>query len=50
MNNMNTQANLNVLPLGSYDVLIGTDWLETLDAVVNYLDKTLTCIDDQWTS
>ena len=28
LNNMNTQENLNVLPLGSYDVTIGMDQLE----------------------
>jgi hypothetical protein len=26
MNGLSTQANLNILPLGSYDMLIGMDW------------------------
>ena len=29
MDGLVTYAYLNVLPLGSYDVLIGMDWLET---------------------
>ena len=28
MNGLNTCVDMNVLPLGSYDVLIGMDWLE----------------------
>ena len=28
MNGLNTKADLNILPLGSYDYLIGMDWLE----------------------
>ena len=30
------QVKLNVLPLGSYDVLIGMDWLEMHHIVLNY--------------
>ena len=39
-------AYLNVLPLGSYDLLIGMDWLEKHRVMVNCFDKTFTCIDD----
>ena len=35
---------LNVLPLGSYDMLIGMDWLEQHRVVLNCFDKTFTCI------
>jgi predicted aspartyl protease len=28
MNGLSTKAELNILPLGSYDCLIGMDWLE----------------------
>ena len=31
-----TQVKLNVLPLGSYDVLIGMEWLEKHKVVLNY--------------
>ena len=34
-------ANLNVLPLGSYDVLIGMDWLEKHWSLVNCKTKTI---------
>lgn len=34
-------TNLNILPLGSYDVLIGMDWLERQWALVNCKDKTI---------
>ena len=32
------------LPLGSYDLLIGMDWLEQHRVILNYYDKTFTCI------
>ena len=31
--------NLNILSLGSYDVLVGMDWLEKHKSMVNFLDK-----------
>lgn len=31
--------NLNVLPLGSYDVLVGTDWLESHWSLIDCKDK-----------
>ena len=37
-----TYVKLNVLPLGSYDMLIGMDWLEQHRVVLNYFDKTFT--------
>ena len=37
---------LNVLPLGSYDILIGMDWLEQHRVVLNCFDKTFTCINN----
>jgi hypothetical protein len=39
-----TQASLNVLPLGSYDLLIGMDWLSTHKAKLDYYHKTLECV------
>ena len=35
-----------VLPLGSYDILIGMDWLEQHRVVLNCFDKTFTCINN----
>lgn len=39
-------ADLNVFPLGSYDILIGMDWLEKHWSVVNYKTKTIYYKDD----
>ena len=42
-----TQVKLNVLPLGSYDVLIGMDWLEIHQMVLNCFEKTFTYLNDK---
>ena len=47
MNGFQTQVELNVLPLGSYDVLIGMDWLEKHRVVLNYFEKTFTCLNEE---
>ena len=44
MNQFETFINLNVLPLGSYDLLIGMDWLEQHRVILNCYDKTFTSI------
>ena len=36
MDGLFTYANLNVLPLGSYDILIGMDWLEAHKVKLDY--------------
>ena len=46
MNDLNTHADLNILPLVSYNMLIGIDWLEKHIVMLNCYDKTFTCIDD----
>ena len=47
MSQFKTQVKLNVLPLGSYDVLIGMDWLEKHRVVLNCFEKTFTCLDEK---
>ena len=37
----------DVLPLGSYDVLIGMDRLKKHKVVLNCFEKTFTCLDDK---
>jgi hypothetical protein len=37
-----------MLPLGSYDLLIGMDWLATHKAKLDYYNKTLECEDEEW--
>jgi hypothetical protein len=47
MNEMHTQASLNILPLGSYDMLINMDWLETHKVKLDCFNKTMECEDDE---
>ena len=46
MDQFETSVKLNVLPLGSYDILIGMDWLKQHRVVLNCFDKTFTCINN----
>ena len=41
MNDFLMHVNINIIPLGSYDLLIGMDWLEEHKVVLNCFDKTL---------
>ena len=36
LNDFQKEVNLNILALGSYDLLIGMDWLEKNKALMNY--------------
>ena len=47
MDGLDTYANLNFLPLGSYDVLIGMDWLEAHRANLDCCNKTFECLDEK---
>jgi hypothetical protein len=42
-----TRANLYVMILGSYDVMIGMDWLESHKAILNCKTKWLSLVDDE---
>jgi hypothetical protein len=46
MNGLSTKVNVNIIPLGSYDCLIGMDWLEKHHVVLDFY-KTITCIDEE---
>ena len=48
MNGLNTKVDVNVIPLGSYDCLIGMDWLGKHHVVLYYYNKTITCLDEEW--
>ena len=50
MSDFLTHVNVNIVPLGSYDLLIGMDWLEGHIVVLNCFDKTFTCTDDNGTN
>ena len=47
MNGLKTFADLNIIPLGSYDVLIGMDWLDAHHAILDYHNKAYTCLDEE---
>jgi hypothetical protein len=47
MNGLNMKLDVNIVPLGSYDYLIGIDWLEKHHVVLDYYTKTITCLDEE---
>ena len=47
MSQFKNQVKLNVLPLGSYVVLIGMDWQEKTRVVLNFFEKTFTCLEEK---
>ena len=47
MDQFETIVKLDVLPLSSYDLLIGMDWLEQHRVILNCYDKTFTCINNE---
>jgi hypothetical protein len=47
MNGLGTRADLNIIPLGLYDFLIGMDWLDQHHVVLDYYNKTFTCLDEE---
>ena len=47
MNGLNTGADLNIFPLGSYDYLIGMDWLDQHHALLECHNKEFTCFDEE---
>ena len=44
LNDFLTHVNVNIFPLGSYELLIGMDWIEDHKVLPNCFDKTFTCI------
>jgi hypothetical protein len=46
LNGLNTIVDLNIIQLGSYDILIGMDWLEKHHVVLDFHNKTFPCLDE----
>ena len=44
--NHDSKIDLNVFPLGSYDMIIGMDWLANYKVILNCFDKTFTYVDE----
>ena len=47
MNGLHTKDYLNIIPLGSYDFLIGMDWLDEHHVVLGCYTKEFTCLDEE---
>ena len=47
LNGFPMKLNLNILPLGSYDILISMDWLEKHHVMLDCLHKSILCTDRQ---
>jgi hypothetical protein len=47
MNGLCTKAYLNIIHLGSYDFIIGMDWLDEHYVVLDCYNKAFTCLDEQ---
>ena len=47
LNGVNTSININIIPLGSYDILIVMDWLGKNHVVLYCHNKTFTCLDEE---
>ena len=47
MDQFETQVKLNLLPLGYYDILIGMDWLEKHQVILDCFQKTFTYLNKE---
>jgi hypothetical protein len=47
MNGLRTKDELKIIPLGSYESLIGMEWLEQYHAILDYHNKEITCLDEE---
>jgi hypothetical protein len=47
MDGLNTREYFNILPLGSYDCLIGMDWMDQHHTILDCHNKEFTCLDEE---
>jgi predicted aspartyl protease len=47
INALSTRVYWNIIPLGSYDCLIGMDWLDKHNAILDCYNKDFTCLDEE---
>ena len=45
LNGVNTNDDINIIPLGSYGILIGMDWMDKHHVLLDCHNKTFTCLD-----
>ena len=43
---LQTKSILDIIPLGSYDIFIGMDWIELHHAILEFHNKVVTCLDE----
>ena len=48
LDGLTTRINLNILPLGSYDILVSMGWLEQHHVMLDLLHKSILCTNIQW--
>ena len=46
MNGLHTKSNLNIIPLGYYDILLVMDWLKSHHAILDCHNKVVTFLDE----
>jgi len=46
-NEISTNSNINIISLGSYDILIRMDGLDQRHVVLDFYNKTFTCLDEE---
>jgi hypothetical protein len=47
MNGLSTKVDVSIISLGSSDYLIGMDWLDKHNFVLDYYNKTITFLDEE---
>jgi len=47
INGVSTNVDMNIITLGSYDILIGMCWLDQHHVFIYYHNKTFTCLDEE---
>jgi hypothetical protein len=47
INGVNIVVDMNIIPLGYYDILIGMDWLGQHHSILDCHNKTFTCLDEE---
>jgi hypothetical protein len=47
INGVSKKVELNIMALGSYEFLIGMDWLDQHHAILECCNKAFTCLDEE---
>jgi hypothetical protein len=47
LNGVNTNVDINIIPLGSYGILIAMDWLDKHYVVLDFHNKKFSCLDEE---